>query len=168
MISLRQWIDKSVSFKYISNFSIIICILAYYMNAIDIVFVLAPIIIVNLIFILVLEYIDLDKIIYNVFRNNNLTRNELKDIRLPFLILNTLWHLLPVIWLYYIYTTYNLIYIYKPNFMGIFLQGCIICIIYFYFCSKNLVYGDINYSMYSILYFITLLSICSYLYIYTI
>ena len=111
MISLRQWIDKSVSFKYISNFSIIICILAYYMNAIDIVFVLAPIIIVNLIFILVLEYIDLDKIIYNVFRNNKLTRNELKDIRLPFLILNTLWHLLPVIWLYYIYTTYNLIYI---------------------------------------------------------
>ena len=168
MITLRQWIEKCVSFKYISNFSIIICILAYYMNAISIVFVLAPIIITNLIFILILEYIDLDKIIYNVFRNDNLTRNELNDIRLPFLILNTLWHLLPVIWLYYIYITHNLIYIYKPNFMGVFLQGCILGIIYFYFCSKNLVYGDINYSMYSILYVITLLSICSYLYMPTI
>ena len=168
MITLRQWIEKCFTFKYISNFSIIICILAYYMNAIDIVFVLAPLIITNLILILVLEYIDLDKLIYNVFRNDNITRDELHNIRLPFLILNTLWHLLPVIWLYYIYTTNNLIYIYKPNFMRVFLQGCIICLIYFYFCSKNLVYGNINYLMYLILYFILLLSICSYLYIYTI
>ena len=73
MITLRQWIEKCFTFKYISNFSIIICILAYYMNAIDIVFVLAPLIITNLILILVLENIDLNKLIYNLFPNYNNT-----------------------------------------------------------------------------------------------
>jgi hypothetical protein len=164
-ITLRQWIESCLSFKYISNSSIIICLIAYYTNAYSLFFILAPIVITNLILILFLEYNSLDELVNTVFNLQKATKKEVEYIKTQFVILNTLWHALPVLWLYYILNKDNLIYVFKPNFMGVFLQCCAICLIYFYFGSKNMIYGDINYSSYLILYLITLLSVSSYLYI---
>jgi len=164
-ITLRQWIESCLSFKYISNSSIIICLIAYYTNAYSLFFILAPIVITNLILILFLEYNSLDELVNTVFNLQKATKKEVEDIKTQFVILNTLWHALPVLWLYYILNKDNLIYVFKPNFMGVFLQCSVICILYFYFGSKNMIYGNINYSSYFILYLITLLGVCSYLYL---
>jgi hypothetical protein len=163
-ITLRKWIDSCLSFKYISNFSIIASIIAYYTNAYTIFFILAPIIITNLIFILILEYNNLDTLVKTLFHLENISYQELQNIKFKFVILNTIWHILPIFWLYHILNKENIIYIFKPNFMGIFLQSCIICIIYFYFGSINRIYGNINYSSYLVIYLILLLGVCIYLY----
>ena len=163
-ITFRQWIESCLSFKYISNFSIIGCIIAYYTNAYQIFFILAPLLINNLIFTFILEWFDLDELVKSVFALQDTPQN-ISYIKNQFVILNTLWHLIPVLWLYHILNKEHLIDIFKPNFMGIYLEASVISLIYFYFGSKNMVYGDINYSCYLIFYFLVLLGICCYLYI---
>ena len=167
-ITFRQWIESCLSFKYISNFSIIGCIIAYYTNAYQIFFILAPLLITNLIFTFILEWFDLDELVKSVFALQNRQQDapqNLSYIKNQFVILNTLWHLILVLWLYHILNKEHLINIFKPNFMGIYLEASVISLIYFYFGSKNMVYGDINYSCYLIFYFLVLLGICCYLYI---
>ena len=170
-ITLRQWIESCLSFKYISNFSSIVCIIAYYTNAYQIFFILAPLMITNLIFTFILEWFDLDELVKGVFAIQNHSQNTQQNtiqnisyIKNQFLILNTFWHIIPVLWLYHILNKEHLINIFKPNFMGMYLEASVISIIYFYFGSKNMVYGDINYSGYLILYFLVLLGVCCYLY----
>ena len=167
-ITFRQWIESCLSFKYISNFSIIGCIIAYYTNAYQIFFILAPLLITNLIFTFILEWFNLDELVKSVFALQNTPQNTIQNlsyIKNQFVILNTLWHLLPVLWLYHILNKEHLIDIFKPNFMGIYLKASVIILIYFYFGSKNMAYGNINYSCYLICYFLVLLSVCCYLYI---
>jgi hypothetical protein len=171
-ITFRQWIESCLSFKYISNFSIIACIIAYYTNAYQIFFILAPLLITNLIFTFILEWFNLDELVKSVFALQNTQQNTIQNtiqnlsyIKNQFVILNTLWHLLPVLWLYHTLNKEHLINIFKPNFMGMYLEAGVISLIYFYFGSKNMVYGDINYAGYLILYFLVLLSVCCYLYI---
>ena len=171
-ITFRQLIESCLSFKYISNFSIIICIISYYVNAYHIFFILTPLVITNLIFTFILEWFDLDELVKSVFTIQNTIQNHSQNkpqnisyIKNQFLILNTFWHIIPVLWLYYILNKEHLINIFKPNFMGMYLEASVISIIYFYFGSKNMVYGDINYAGYLILYFLVLLGVCCYLYI---
>ena len=174
---VKKWLSY-ISFRYISNFSIIVCIFAYYTNAYSIFFILAALVITNLILILFLEYFDLDKLFIGISNINNANANirGLKDSdsnnidlynysKMQFVIFNTLWHIIPVIWLYYIFNKDNLIYTFKPNFMTIFFQASIIILIYFYFGSKNMVYGDINYAGYLIIYCIILLGVSYSLYV---
>jgi hypothetical protein len=163
-ITLRKWIESCLSFKYISNFSIIACLIAYYTNAYSIFFILAPIIITNLFLILILEYNDLDTFINTVFNLENASKKDIETIKTQFVILNTIWHILPIIWIYHILNKDNLIYIFKPNFMGIFLQCCLIIVVYFYFGSINQLYGDINYASYLVVYLVVLLGVCIGLY----
>jgi len=169
-ITVRQWIESCISFKYISNFSIIVCIIAYYTNAYQIFFILAPLLLTNLIFTFILEWFNLEELVKSVFNIENipLNKNTLQNIKYienQFFILNTLWHLIPVLWLYYILNKEQLIDIFKPNFMGIYLKSAVIGLIYFYFGSKNMVYGNIDYSCYLIFYFMVLLAVCCHLYI---
>lgn len=169
-ITFRQWIESCLSFKYISNFSIIICIIAHYTNAYQIFFILAPLLLTNLIFTFILEWFNLEELVKNVLNIQNIplnqnTKQNIKYIENQFLILNTLWHLIPLLWLYYILNKEHLITIFKPNFMGIYLESAVISLIYFYFGSKNMVYGNINYPCYLIFYFLVLLGVCCYLYI---
>ena len=167
-ITFRQLIESCLSFKYISNFSIPVCIYAHYVNAYQIFFILTPLVITNLIFTFFLEWFDLDELVKSVFAIQNHSQNKPQNIsyiKNQFLILNTFWHLIPVLWLYHILNKEHLINIFKPNFMGMYLEASVISIIYFYFGSKNMVYGDINYAWYLIFYFIMLLGVCCYLYI---
>lgn len=163
-ITLRKWIESCLSFKYISNFSIIACLIAYYTNAYSIFFILAPIIITNFFLILILEYNDLDTLINTVFNLENASKKDIETIKTQFVILNTIWHILPIVWLYHILNKDNLIYVFKPNFMGIFLQCCFIIVVYFYFGSINQLYGDINYASYLVVYLVILLGVCIGLY----
>ena len=58
----------------------------------------------------------------------------------------------------------DMIKIFHPNFMSIFLKTLILPIIYYYYEIDLKVYGDINYLCYSIIYFILLLATCYFLY----
>ena len=177
-ITLRQWIEKCISFKYISNFSIIIGILAYYTNLYSIFFILASLIITNCIVIIILEFYNFDElfnkiVIYCGDGNGDGDGDGNSDgncdgdggIKMQFMILNTLWHVLPVIWLYYILNKDRLISVFKPNFIAVFFQAVILSLIYFYFGSTNKIYGNINYLGYLILYYIILLAVCCNLYL---
>jgi hypothetical protein len=162
-ITLRKWLESCLSLKYISNFSIIICIIAYYTQAYSIFFILAPLIITNLIIILLLEYNNLDTLVETIFHLEN-NSPDLESIKTQFVIFNTIWHILPVFWLYHIITKENIINLFKPNFMGIFLQSCSIGILYFYFGSSARIYGNINYTGYMVIYLVVLLGVCIWLY----
>ena len=122
-ITLRDWFESCVSFKYLSNFSIIVCVLAYYTNVYWIFFLCIPLIIANLILIVLLEYNDLDTLVKSVFNLENGDARDASDSpnsincmpksKLLFVILNTLWHIVPLLWLRYILDKDNLIYIFK-------------------------------------------------------
>jgi hypothetical protein len=162
-ITLKQWISSALSCKYISNFSIIACVIAYYTNAYPLFFLLMPIIISNLILIVLLEYNDLDTLVKTIFNINPLTPQEVeqfKNLVFQFIIFYTIWHILPILWIYYTLQRDNLVYLFKPNYMNIFLQSCLLVVIYFYFSSKNKLYGDINYPGYLVIYIIVLLGTC--------
>ena len=158
------WLECCLSFKYISNFSIIVCIIAYYTHAYSIFFILAPIIITNLFLVIILEYNDLDTLVKTIFHLENATPKELENIKTQFVLFNTIWHILPLFWLYHILTKENIIYVFRPNFMAIYLQCCFIGVLYFYFSSISKIYGDINYNGYLVMYLVVLLGVCIWLY----
>ena len=164
-ISLYKLLIACLSFKYISNFSIIVCIIAYYVQAYSIFFILAPLVITNLFLVLLLEYNDLDTLVKTVFYlDENIETKEFEQIKLQFAIFNTIWHIIPLFWLYHIIIKENLISTFRPNFMGIYLQCCFIGVLYFYFGSANKIYGEINYTVYLVMYLVVLLGVCVWLY----
>ena len=59
-----------VSFRFISNLSIIVSIIAYYMNAYDILFIVAPLVIVNCILIVYIMVTDLDEVMKGILEKN--------------------------------------------------------------------------------------------------
>ena len=148
-----KYIKLALTFKFISNFSIIIGIFAYYMDAISIFFILAPLIIVNFLVITLILIFDYDALTIKFNGDGNI-----------FVIFVMLWHILPVFWLLYILQKDDMIKIFHPNFMSIFFKSLIIPIVYYYYEIELKLYGDINYLFYSIIYFILLLVTSFYLY----
>ena len=148
-----KYIKLALTFKYISNLTIIIGIFSYFMDAISIFFVLAPLIIVNLLVITLILIFDYDAFVLKFNGDSN-----------TFVIFVILWHFIPVLWLLYILQKDDMIKIFHPNFMSIFLKTLILPIIYYYYEIDLKVYGDINYLCYSIIYFILLLATCYFLY----
>ena len=148
-----RYIKLGLTFKFISNLSIIICFLAYYMNAVDIVFILAPLIIVNFLVITLILIFDYDAFMIE-FNGDGTT----------FVLFAIIWHLLPMFWLLYILQKDDIIKLFHPNFITIFLQSIILPIIYYYYEIDLKVYGDINYPFYTIIYLLLLLATCYYLY----
>ena len=63
--SLSVWfyIKACISFRYLTNISFIVCMLAYYMNAIDIFFIFAPLVIVNFIMINIVQVFNFNELI---------------------------------------------------------------------------------------------------------
>ena len=163
-LPLWFYIKTALTFRYISNLSIIICILSYYMDALNIFFIFAPLIIVNFIMITLILINDYDAFIICILGNIYPDKKD-RDEQSYFLVLFIIfYHLLPVLWLLYIIQKDDLIKIFHPNFMSIFFKSAILPIIYYYFEIELKVYGDINYLFYSIIYFILLLATCYYLY----
>lgn len=168
-VPLIKWLKMCLSFRYISNFSIFIMILSYYMNAYDIFLLMIPLVITNFIVVMALQYFNIDELLVAVFDINSGDKEKdkkyLESVKPQFLLLNTLWHILPLIWIYYILGRDNLIHVFKPNFMKIFLQAMCIGLLYFYFSSSAKLYGAINYVAYMLGYITILLGVCVYLYL---
>ena len=165
ILPLSFWIKSLLSFRFITNFSNIVCILAYYMNAYDILFICAPLLIVNFIIISYILLTNLDDLMSYALIKYLPDKIDRDNYKLPFIILEILCHLLPIIWLFYILNKDNLVKIFRPNFMGIYLKSILIPIVYYYYESNDYIYGNINYLLYLIIYIILLLGVCIYLYL---
>ena len=158
------WIKSMLSFRYISNLSIIISIIAYYMNAYELFFIFSPLIIVNFILISCILFTNLDDFMKTILEKYLPTKTDRDNYKLQFIIFIIVWHLLPIIWLFYILEKENLIKLFRPNFMGVYLKSILIPILYYYYESNDYIYGNINYLLYLIMYIILLLSVCVYLF----
>ena len=159
------WIKSMLSFRFISNLSIIVSIIAYYMNAYEILFIVAPLVIVNCILIVYIMVTDLDEVMNGILEKNLPRKKDRDTYKCIFVLFILLWHFLPILWLYYIVVKDNLIKYFRPNFMGIYFKSLIIVIVYYYYESNEKIYGNLNYLFYFIIYIILLLGICIYLYL---
>jgi len=164
-LPISFYIKSALTFRFISNLSIFVSILAYYTIAYDIFFHFIPLLIVNFILIMFIQFYNLDELLsMDIIKNILPEKKDRDEIKPKFVVFATLWHLIPLLWLMYILQSQDIIKIFHPNFMGIFLKSSLIPIIYYYFESKLRVYGDINYLAYYIMYFILLFGTCVYLY----
>jgi hypothetical protein len=165
-LTLGLYIKGAFSFKYISNLSIIVSIISYYLNAYDVFFIIAPLVFVNLIILLILQIFEYDNLMMGLL-GNEFPDKKNRDKQAPlFAFAMNIWHIVPVLWLFYIFKSHdvNIVKIFHPNFMGTFLKSSILPLIYYYFESNLRVYGDVNYLAYLILYMGLLLATCIYLY----
>lgn len=159
-ITAKQYLESVLSFRYISNLAIITAVISYYTNAYNVFFVMIPLVIANLIVILLVQWFDSDKLFHGVFKNKPLDIYLDSDDQGQFILLNTIWHIIPVIWLYGIIKRDDIIKVFHPNFMGVFMQAALIAVIYFYCGSMLSVYGDIDYLWYGGIYIAVLFIIC--------
>jgi hypothetical protein len=162
MIPIKVWLNLMLSFKYISNIAIITAVLSYYMNMMNIFFIMAPLIIVNYIVLSIIQIFELDELIKGLLGDYISNTTDYNFIYTEFMVLSTLWHLGAIFWLYLVMG--NNIKMYKPNFMKMFLISASIFIIYILMVNKLKVYGNINYELYVLIYMITLLVVCIKLY----
>ena len=161
--NLKAFIKSCISFRYLSNFAIIASLLAYYTNAISIFFITIPIMITNFIIIMIIQIYDYNELLNGIF-SLALTTAEIADIKNTFFIINIIWHVVPLLWLYKILDNDNIIYIFRPNFINIFFQSLAITIPYFYYSSTMKVYGNINYLYYCGIYIGIMFVICYSIY----
>ena len=163
-LPLWFYIKSVLTFRYISNLSVIVCILAYYMDALDIFIIFVPLVIVNLIMILLILINDFDALIIGIISKyipDKIQRDKHSSLLALFIIIS---HMLPVLWIIYILQKDDIIKIFHPNFMNIFLKSIILPVIYYYYEVDLKIYGDINYSFYFVIYLLLLLTTCYYLY----
>lgn len=162
-ITNRQYLESCLSFRYLSNLTIFIAVIAYYSQAYSVFFVMVPLLIANLVVILVVQWFNSAELFNGVFNISNLSRqNDSTDLT-KFILLNSIWHIVPVIWLYGVLLRDDIIRVFHPNFMGVFMWCSIIAIVYFYYGSQMQIYGQINYLWYGGLYMAVLFITCYYL-----
>ena len=164
-LPLSFWIKSILSFRFISNLSIIVSIIAYYMNAYEILFIVSPLMIVNFILITYILFTNLDEFMKQILTQYLPKKEDRDNYKTQFVILVIVWHILPIFWLFYILEKDNLVKYFRPNFMGMYFKSIIIPIVYYYYESNEKIYGDINYLIYFVFYIILLLSVCVYLYL---
>jgi hypothetical protein len=156
----KKWISLALSMKYITNITILASIIGYYTQAYWIFLVSIPLLITNAIVMTLLEWFNSYELIAAVL-DIPLSHPELiKASQVQFTFINTVWHWIPLAWLWYILNEDNLIKVFQPNFMGCFLSGATFGICYFNFASQGKYYGEIDYSWYMIVYVIVLLTTC--------
>ena len=170
ILSPLDYIKFGLSFQYISNLSILVILFAYYTNAYYIFFLMIPLLITNFIMVLLLLWFNYNEFISYIFNKkinqhtvlNTAVSSQVltNDDIILFMFFTVLWHLIPLLWLYNVLHRDNLIVIFKPNFMEIFLIDIIIVLMYFYYGSRKLLYGDINYLWYGGIYILTLFIFC--------
>ena len=122
-LPLSFWFKSALSFRYISNLSIFVSIIAYYTNAYDIFFHFIPLVIVNFIIIMFMQFYNLDEFIKGLLNDRLLDKKNRDEVKPQIVLFITLWHLIPLLWLIYILQSQDIIKIFHPNFMGIFLKS---------------------------------------------
>jgi hypothetical protein len=168
-ITNRQYLESCLSFRYLSNLTIFIAVIAYYSQAYSVFFVMVPLLIANLVVILVVQWFNSAELFNGVFNisSQNDPINPIDPIDstnlTKFILLNSIWHIISVIWLYGVLLRDDIIRVFHPNFMGVFMWCSIIAIVYFYYGSQMQIYGQINYLWYGGLYMAVLFITCYYL-----
>ena len=101
-LSLKFYIKTALSFRYVSNLSIIVSIFAYYMNALELFFIFMPLVIVNFIVIILVQIFNFNDLMLGLLQKE-LPNKADRDKAIPkFTLFNFLWHFLPVLWIIYI------------------------------------------------------------------
>ncbi len=164
-ITFLDWLKLVVSFRYISNISIIVAIFSYWLNAYELFFICIPLIVVNFIIFVLMSIFDFNEYINGVLGTIISDKQVINNYKNEFIILNIIWHVLPLFWIYSILSKDNLINLFKPNFINIFFKSSIIAIIYFYYERNLYIYGKIDYLKYFIIYILVLFGINVFLYL---
>lgn len=163
-LSSKNWISLALSMKYITNATILASIVGYYTQAYSIFLISIPLLMTNAIVMTLLEWFNANELIAAIL-DIPVSHKAVIDVnKIKFIFLNTVWHLLPLAWVWYILAKDNLIEIFRPNFMGCFLASVSIGLSYFYFASHGKFYGEINYSWYMVAYVIILFTVCVYVF----
>lgn len=163
-IDSLMWLKLAISFKYISNISIIIAVLAYYMNAMPVFFILAPMIITNSIVLPITQIYEGDKLVTGMLSEYIPDAVERAQYKTQLIVLTNLWHFIGLIWLYNVMTR-GIIQVYSPNFMGIFFMSSVLVLFYFMILMKKKPYGDIDYMTYLLIYMIVNFAMCVLLFL---
>jgi hypothetical protein len=158
-LSLKKCLSLVLSMKYITNATIFASVIGYYTQAYWIFFVSIPLLITNAIVITLIEWFNSDELISALLDIPLSQKARLKSVKTQIIALNSIWHWLPLAWVYYVIGKDNLIEIFRPNFMGIFLAEALFGIGYFYFASQGKYYGEIDYTWYMIVYIVILLTV---------
>jgi hypothetical protein len=161
-ITLKMLLKMVLDVKYLSNISILGLLITYYTNSYHGFMLFLPLVVTNFIVVLILQWLDLDKYMKKIFGDGN--GDSKSSNELAFVTLNTLWHIIPCLWVYHVLQRDNWIAIFRPNFMYVFLASSVIAIIYFYFSAQLELYGDVNYMRYGVMYMIVLLGVCVWLF----
>lgn len=159
-LSSKKWLSQALSMKYISNIIIFASVIGYYTQAYWIFLVSIPLLITNAIVITLLEWYNANELTAAVLDIPVSNTNVVEENKTRFIFMNTVWHLLPLAWIWYVLNKDNLIEVFRPNFMGCFLAGAIFGIVYFYFTSHGKYYGEIDYTWYMVVYIIVLFAVC--------
>jgi hypothetical protein len=158
--SPKKWVSIALSMKYITNATIVASLVGYYTQAYWIFLVSVPLLITNAIVITLLEWFNSYELTAAVLDIPTSQPDLIKALNVKFTFINMVWHLIPLIWVWYILGKDDLIEVFRPNFMGCFLAGVLFGIGYFYFASQGKYYGDIDYLWYMVVYVIILFSVC--------
>ncbi len=156
--SSKKWVSLALSMKYISNITILASIIGYYTQAYWIFLVSIPLLITNAFVMTLLEWFNSYELTAAILDIPTSQPELIKASQVKFTFLNTVWHWLPLAWVWYILNKDDLIKVFQPNFMGCFLAGAAFGIGYFYFASQGKYYGEIDYSWYMVVYVIVLLT----------
>ena len=163
-LSPKKLLSLALSMKYLTNATILASVISYYSQAYWIFLVSISLLISNAIVIILLEWFNGDELIAAVLDIPITHTNELQDVKLKFMFINTIWHFVPLLWVWYIISRDDVIKVFQPNFMGIFLASAAFGIGYFYFASQGEYYGKIDYLWYMMVYIIVLLAVCVVVY----
>jgi len=158
--SPKKWLSLALSMKYMTNITILASIVGYYTQAYWIFLVSIPLLITNAFVMTLLEWFNSYELTAAVLEIPSSRPDLIKASQLKFIFINTVWHWIPIAWMWYILGKDNLIEVFRPNFMGCFLVEAAFGIGYFYFASQGKYYGDIDYSWYMVVYVIVLLTAC--------
>ena len=159
-ISSKKWILLALSMKYITNATILASVIAYYTQAYWIFLVSIPLLITNAIVMTLLEWFNANELTAAILDIPVSQSKSIEVNKTRFIFLNTVWHWLPLAWVWYVLAKDNLIEVFRPNFMGSFLASAAFGIGYFYFASQGKYYGEIDYSWYMVVYVIILFTVC--------
>ena len=162
--SSKNWLSLALSMKYITNATILASVIGYYTKAYWIFLVSIPLLITNAIVILLLEWFNSYKLTAAVLDIPASRLDLINASNVKFIFINTIWHWLPLVWVWYILGRDNLIEVFRPNFMGCFLAGATFGIGYFYFASQGKYYGEIDYPLYMLVYIIVFFTVCINIY----
>ena len=106
---LNKWLSLSIPMKYLTNITILVSIVAYYTRAYWVFLVSIPLLITNAIVVCIVEWFNGDELTSAVLNIPSSQPDVVKNVKYKFMFINTIWHFIPLAWVWYILNKDNLI-----------------------------------------------------------